>query len=790
MGRAGIAAMALAALLAAAVELEGAAREDDCDGPEDDQLVNLHRLWNPSPAWFDHFYTAHLPEAVNARDRLGFTHEGLLGKCFAAQRPSTVPLYRLFRPDAGQRNHFYTVDVSERDALHRGQNYTEEGVECWVYEGPLPCAVPVYRSFNPAGDHFYTGDFGEVESFEGAGWAFEGVAFYVLPPHDCPKECEEDGVRGCRGGDLFECREDRNLCLKWERLHACKDRCHEGQCYEECRTECTSVGEAVCRDGAVAVCAVDAVGCRVWEERERCPDRCHRRRCEGYCMDQCPSVGERICTEAGVVECAVDEAGCRRWTTRHACDGGCRAGECQTAPRGPCGGQCPSVGDVRCGEAGVLECVVDEAGCRKWERRAACAHRCQEGQCLGDCEDRCPWPGELKCEDGGVLRCVIDANGCRKWELAEMCSNRCHKGECQEPCHEQCPSVGDLKCGGGSVFECRFDAQGCRQWERKHVCSVRCNKGLCRDACGKQCPAEGDRTCDEDGTVLRCVADESGCRGWERQHACEGRCFEGLCQEACDHQCQAAGDKTCYESGVLQCVADEGGCRRLEKIHDCPERCHEGQCLEACDDQCPSAGEQTCGDAGVLRCAVDDGGCLQLDLARECEFGCETGACLTANPPSPSQAAAAEACDGENCPLHPTCHGDACAPQTSIPLSAATSRDGFDTPSTRVAPPMQTCSGAPVSQATAEFCVLVVDGWECGSQFVAFADSPEEAGDCAAREGLRPVDTLCAYTVWVVAGYRLEAVAPSEQAALHCLRDMVCNDCAMRVVEVGGCIGG
>jgi hypothetical protein len=194
-------------------------------------LVNIHRLWNEN--WFDHFYTTSKGEAQNAIDNLGFTHQGLLGKCYPEPREGTLPLYRLYHTVNGQPNHFYTTSVEEKD-LALTRNYRLEGITCWVPEKsraslferwfrlkeegrdwseivavernwniegrhidritrPSQTAiseilkknrrVPVYRLFKDGPDHFYTTSWDEVVEFKERNWSSHvlKIVFQDLP---------------------------------------------------------------------------------------------------------------------------------------------------------------------------------------------------------------------------------------------------------------------------------------------------------------------------------------------------------------------------------------------------------------------------------------------------------------------------------------------------------------------------------------------------------------------------------------------------------------------------------
>ena len=84
----------------------------------------------------------------------------------------THSMYRMYNPNTGE--HFYTGDKGERQVLEAAG---------WKYEGvgftfPASTGKPVYRLFQPStGEHLYTMDENEKAALLAAGWNYEGIAF-------------------------------------------------------------------------------------------------------------------------------------------------------------------------------------------------------------------------------------------------------------------------------------------------------------------------------------------------------------------------------------------------------------------------------------------------------------------------------------------------------------------------------------------------------------------------------------------------------------------------------------
>ena len=88
-------------------------------------------------------------------------------------------VYRMYDPSRGE--HFYTKDVSERDALILAGWQHESNADFIVVSATEEDASPVYRLYNPndGGMHFYTDNAIEAIQLKANGWRYEGISHYV-----------------------------------------------------------------------------------------------------------------------------------------------------------------------------------------------------------------------------------------------------------------------------------------------------------------------------------------------------------------------------------------------------------------------------------------------------------------------------------------------------------------------------------------------------------------------------------------------------------------------------------
>lgn len=126
----------------------------------------------------DHFYTISESEKNTVSSYVGWRGEGARWLAFSAQKPETLPMYRLYNGT----DHFYTRSLGERDsAVRAGWRY--EGIAFYFYASQKDGTIPLYRLYHSANtDHFYTTDKSEKDSaVKIHGYRYEGIEGYVYP---------------------------------------------------------------------------------------------------------------------------------------------------------------------------------------------------------------------------------------------------------------------------------------------------------------------------------------------------------------------------------------------------------------------------------------------------------------------------------------------------------------------------------------------------------------------------------------------------------------------------------
>ena len=142
--------------------------DDGISAAKEIEIKEMHRLYNPNSG--EHFYTSDINEK-NHLVNVGWKYEGIGWKAPAEGNQ----VYRLYNPNAG--DHHYTLSEAERDYL------VSVG---WNYEGIGWCSdskntVPIFRVYNPnavTGTHHYTANYSEIEHLISVGWNYEGVGWY------------------------------------------------------------------------------------------------------------------------------------------------------------------------------------------------------------------------------------------------------------------------------------------------------------------------------------------------------------------------------------------------------------------------------------------------------------------------------------------------------------------------------------------------------------------------------------------------------------------------------------
>lgn len=132
--------------------------------------ASLFRLYNSNNG--EHFYTDNTKEAENLKN-LGWNMEG--SGWVAPLTGESV--YRLYNPQSGE--HHYTADDNERSVLSK-LGWKDEGL---AFCSDAEKTVPVYRLFNPnalnAGSHMYTTSRQEADQLISMGWHDEGIGWYA-----------------------------------------------------------------------------------------------------------------------------------------------------------------------------------------------------------------------------------------------------------------------------------------------------------------------------------------------------------------------------------------------------------------------------------------------------------------------------------------------------------------------------------------------------------------------------------------------------------------------------------
>lgn len=126
----------------------------------------------------DHFYTISATERDSAAAG-AYEFEGVAGFVFPGPEPGPVPLYRAFNPSNG--DHFYTANEAEYSNAVNNYSYIAEGTVGFLYATQAPGTIPFFRLWLPnTGDHFYTTSVAERDNaVANIGYLDEGIVGYV-----------------------------------------------------------------------------------------------------------------------------------------------------------------------------------------------------------------------------------------------------------------------------------------------------------------------------------------------------------------------------------------------------------------------------------------------------------------------------------------------------------------------------------------------------------------------------------------------------------------------------------
>ncbi len=139
----------------------------------------VYRLYNRNTG--QHYWTADWQQHQTLMSN-GWTDEGIPFMAIDTVRQETPPpagkllVYRFYIPQTYE--HFWTTDLSERDGMI-GAGYQYEGV-AW-YSSANTANAPVYRLYAPSiNQHLYTTDLSEKNNLVASGgWNYEGISQYV-----------------------------------------------------------------------------------------------------------------------------------------------------------------------------------------------------------------------------------------------------------------------------------------------------------------------------------------------------------------------------------------------------------------------------------------------------------------------------------------------------------------------------------------------------------------------------------------------------------------------------------
>lgn len=150
-----------------------------------DDTMQMYRLYNPNSG--EHFYTGYTSEK-NHLVEVGWKDEGI-----AWYAPLTGnPVYRLYNPNSG--DHHYTMSYQEsQNLIQKGWKDEEIGWYSDVDE-----TIPLYRLYNPnakVGTHHYTTNINERANLIKVGWQDEEIGWYGVMPETTDEPQANDNIK-------------------------------------------------------------------------------------------------------------------------------------------------------------------------------------------------------------------------------------------------------------------------------------------------------------------------------------------------------------------------------------------------------------------------------------------------------------------------------------------------------------------------------------------------------------------------------------------------------------------
>ncbi|KAL0947950.1 hypothetical protein HGRIS_010579 [Hohenbuehelia grisea] len=108
--------------------------------------VPLYRVWNGKLG--DHFYTTNAGERQHAIASVGYVDDGITGYVYTEPICGAKPLYRTYQarnkivkayghriynvPGITHHDHFYTMNLEERNHILNNEGYTDEGIAAYI----------------------------------------------------------------------------------------------------------------------------------------------------------------------------------------------------------------------------------------------------------------------------------------------------------------------------------------------------------------------------------------------------------------------------------------------------------------------------------------------------------------------------------------------------------------------------------------------------------------------------------------------------------------------------------
>lgn len=150
--------------------------------------ADMFRLYNPYSS--EHFFTSSEAES-DSLTNLGWKYEDI-----AWVAPETGDdVYRLYNPNVG--DHMYTTSFDEvKFLLTAGWKY-----EDIAWHSAKENSLPLYRLYNPnatTGSHHYTLDTSEKDNLIKAGWKDEGVSWYAENKATYPFAIKSEDLQGSK----------------------------------------------------------------------------------------------------------------------------------------------------------------------------------------------------------------------------------------------------------------------------------------------------------------------------------------------------------------------------------------------------------------------------------------------------------------------------------------------------------------------------------------------------------------------------------------------------------------